>query len=158
MLTKNGSKESAKGKPAKPISPIATKQNHVKKDQIKKGRGLQEIASERETQSKSEKGNGGIEREYSSPASSCKVTFRLPREVTGVAKKASLVGDFTHWEKGALPMKRLKSGDFEITLELPSNAEYRFRYLIDDCRWENDRHADAFNPNPFGSEDSIIIL
>jgi hypothetical protein len=158
MLTKNGSKESAKEKPAKPISPIATKQNHVKKDPIKKGRGLQEIVSERETQSKSEKGNGGIEREYSSPASSCKVTFRLPREVTGVAKKVSLVGDFTHWEKGALPMKRLKSGDFEITLELPSNAEYRFRYLIDDCRWENDRHADAFKPNPYGCEDSLIIL
>jgi 1,4-alpha-glucan branching enzyme len=157
-MKKNGSKESAKGKPVKPISPIATKQNHVKKDQIKKGRGLQEIVSERETQSKSEKGNGGSEREYSSPASSFKVTFRLPREIAGVAQKASLVGDFTNWEKGALPMKRLKSGDFEITLELPSNAEYRFRYLIDDCRWENDRHADEFKPNPFGSEDSVIIL
>jgi hypothetical protein len=158
MVTKNGSKESAKGKPGKPISTIATKQNHGKKNEIKKGKGLQEIMSERDTQSKSDNGNGGIQRVYSSPASSFKVTFRLPGEVAGVAKKASLVGDFTHWEKGALPMKRLKSGDCEITIELPSNAEYRFRYLIDGCRWENDRHADAFRPNPYGSEDSAIIL
>jgi 1,4-alpha-glucan branching enzyme len=158
MLTKNGSKESAKGKTAKPVSPTATKQNQGKKDQIKKGKGLQEIAPERETQSMPEKGNGDIERKYSSEASSCKVIFRLPCELAGVAKKASLAGDFTHWEKGALPMKRLKSGDFEITLELPSNAEYRFRYLIDEYRWENDPHADAYNPNPYGCDDSVLIV
>lgn len=157
-MTKNGSKELAKGKPVKPVSPVATKQNKGRKDQIKKGKSLQETAPERETQSRPEKGNGGIERTYLPEASSCEVIFRLPGELAGVAKKASLVGDFTHWEKGALPMKRLKSGDFEITLELPSNAEYRFRYLIDECRWENDPHADAYNPNPYGCEDSVLIV
>jgi hypothetical protein len=158
MLTKNGSKESAKGKPVKPVSPATTNQNQGKKDQIKKGKGLQEIVPECETQSMPVKGNGGIERKYSSQASFCKVIFRLPGELAGVAKKASLVGDFTHWEKGALPMKRLKNGDFEITLELPSKAEYRFRYLIDECRWENDPHADAYNPNPYGCDDSVLIV
>jgi hypothetical protein len=158
MVTKNGAKGSAIGKPVKPGSSIATKQNRGKKEQTRKAGCLQEIASERETPGGSEKGNGGIEREYLSRASSCMVTFRLPWEVAGFAKKASLVGDFTNWERDALPMKKLKSDDFEITLELPSNAEYRFRYLIDDCRWENDPHADAFKPNPYGCEDSVIIL
>jgi hypothetical protein len=36
--------------------------------------------------------------------------------------------------------------------------EYKFRYLIDDSRWENDWNADRYIPNSFGSEDSLVIV
>jgi hypothetical protein len=35
---------------------------------------------------------------------------------------------------------------------------YRFRYLLDESRWENDWKADRYEPNPFGSDDSIVDL
>jgi len=31
-----------------------------------------------------------------------------------------------------------------------------FRYLVDGERWENDWAADAYVPNPFGGEDSVV--
>ena len=54
-------------------------------------------------------------------------------------------------------MTRLKSGDFKLTLELPCNKEFKFRYLIDDNRWENDWFADKYIPNEHGSDDSVVI-
>jgi hypothetical protein len=32
----------------------------------------------------------------------------------------------------------------------------RFRYLLDGERWENDWTADAYVPNSFGSDDSVV--
>jgi hypothetical protein len=53
-------------------------------------------------------------------------------------------------------MKRRKDGRFSVTLSLTAGQQYRFRYLVDGERWMNDPAADAYRPNPFGSEDSII--
>ncbi len=33
---------------------------------------------------------------------------------------------------------------------------HAFRYLLDSERWENDRNADGYIPNIYGSNDSII--
>ncbi|MCK5505495.1 MAG: isoamylase early set domain-containing protein [Thermodesulfovibrionia bacterium] len=55
-------------------------------------------------------------------------------------------------------MKKLKNGNFKITLKLSRNREYRFRYLIDADRWENDWHADKYVPNSFGCDDSLVIV
>jgi 1,4-alpha-glucan branching enzyme len=57
-----------------------------------------------------------------------------------------------------MPMKMLRNGNFEIILELPAGREYRYRYLIDGCRWENDWCADNYSPNPYGCDDSVLIL
>jgi 1,4-alpha-glucan branching enzyme len=53
-------------------------------------------------------------------------------------------------------MKMLKNGSFSLTVALDSGRSYRFRYLLDDGRWENDWEADAYAPNKFDSEDSIV--
>ena len=55
-------------------------------------------------------------------------------------------------------MIRLKSGDFKVTLNLDAHREYRFKYLIDDDRWENDWCADRYVPNEHGSDDSLLVL
>jgi len=100
----------------------------------------------------------GIKKQYLKSRPACKVTFRLPKEAAPDAQKVSIVGDFNNWDKGAAVMKRLKSGEFTITLELETGREYCYRYLIDDARWENDWCADRYRPNPFGCDDSVIVL
>ncbi len=84
----------------------------------------------------------------------CKVTFELPKEVQ--AETAMVVGDFNNWDPNATPMKRKKDGAFSTAVNLEAGKEYRFRYWLDNSRWENDWHADAYLPNRFGSEDSVV--
>ncbi|VAX33908.1 hypothetical protein MNBD_NITROSPIRAE03-874 [hydrothermal vent metagenome] len=100
----------------------------------------------------------GIRKQYLKSRPACKVTFRLPKEAAPDAQRVSIVGDFNNWDKGAAVMKRLKSGDFTLTLELEAGREYCYRYLIDATRWENDWCADRYRPNPFGCDDSVIVL
>ncbi len=109
---------------------------------------------------KSPKSNGshGIKKQYLGAGARCRVTFRLPRQAAPDAKVVTVVGDFNNWNVTEAQMERLRSGDFKLTLELPSNKEYRFRYLIDFNRWENDWCADQYVPNPFGCDDSLVIV
>lgn len=84
----------------------------------------------------------------------CKVTFELPVEAG--AKTAHVCGDFNEWSPTATPMKRRKDGSLAATVALEAGRRYRFRYLLDDGRWENDWTADAYVANDFGGEDSVI--
>jgi 1,4-alpha-glucan branching enzyme len=93
---------------------------------------------------------------YSSTGKKCRVTFKLPKEVH--AKRAHLCGEFNDWSHTAHPMKRLKDGGFSTTISLDSDREYRFRYLLDGERWENDWEADDYRPNEFQTDDSILKI
>jgi hypothetical protein len=55
-------------------------------------------------------------------------------------------------------MKRRKQGGFSTRISLRSGRTYRFRYLLDGRRWENDWAADGYVPNSFGTEDSLLKL
>jgi 1,4-alpha-glucan branching enzyme len=83
------------------------------------------------------------------------VTFSLPAEVAGAA--VVVVGDFNEWSLDANPLKRRKDGSFRVKLELPKGGRWRFRYLVDGWRWENDWAADDYEPNAHGSEDSVVL-
>ena len=91
-----------------------------------------------------------------------KVTFRLPKEAASEATNVNLVGEFNNWDKSALPMTRLKNGEFKVTLDLPVGREYHFRYLISNPEgtcWENDWSADKYAPSGFnGDENSVLVL
>ncbi len=100
----------------------------------------------------------GFKKQYLKSGNSCRVTFRLPKDAAPKAHKVAIVGDFNDWNLSKTRMKKLKNGDYSITLSLHSKREYRFRYLIDDNRWENDWGADKYIPNPFGCDDSVIIV
>jgi 1,4-alpha-glucan branching enzyme len=82
------------------------------------------------------------------------VTFRLP-EVAG--ERANVVGEFNGWSPEATPMER-RDGSFVTEVELPIGRAYRFRYLLDGERWQNDWAADAYGPNEYGGDDSVIDL
>jgi hypothetical protein len=80
-------------------------------------------------------------------------TFRLPASVG--ADEVWLVGDFNAWSHTAHPMVR--DGDwFTISIELDPGRTYRYRYLLDGDRWENDWSAEAYTANEFGSDDSLV--
>jgi len=54
------------------------------------------------------------------------------------------------------PHEARKDGSFTLTISLKPGRRYRFRYLLDGERWENDWAADAYVSNPFGSDDSVV--
>ena len=84
-----------------------------------------------------------------------RVGFSLPPEVD--AEKVVVCGEFNGWG-ASLPMKRLKSGEWRASMALDTGRCYRFRYLLDGFRWENDWAADDYVPNPFGSDDSVVSV
>jgi hypothetical protein len=84
------------------------------------------------------------------------VTFTLPGEVG--AGDVALCADFNGWTAGSIPLSRGGDGAWQVTVPLEPGNTYRFRYLLDGERWENAWHADRYEPNPFGSDDSVIIV
>lgn len=99
-----------------------------------------------------------LKKQYLKSRPTCKVSFRLPAAIVGAGTAVALAGEFNNWNPGADKMKRLKNGDFTLTKELDTGREYRFRYLIDEDRWENDLSADRYVPNPFGTDDSVVSV
>ena len=89
----------------------------------------------------------------------CKVTFELPKDAAVSADRVNIVGEFNEWDLNSTPMKRRKDGSFTVTLELATQREYQYRYLIDGSEWENDWNADEYVPTPYGdSENSVVVL
>ncbi|MGA7670443.1 MAG: isoamylase early set domain-containing protein [Nitrolancea sp.] len=97
-----------------------------------------------------------INKEYTKTRRSCRVTFELPADVN--AQSAMVVGDFNDWDKSATKMKKSPNGGFNATVSLKPGNEYRFRYLLDGERWENDHAADRYDPNDHGSDDSVVVV
>ena len=89
----------------------------------------------------------------------CKVTFNLSKEQAKDASNVHLVGEFNDWEIGANPMRRQKDGSFTVTLDLPTDREYQFRYLIDGEIWISDPESDKHAFSPFGDcENSVVTV
>lgn len=101
----------------------------------------------------------GIRKQYFKTKPLCRVSFLLPGIAAPAAANVCIVGDFNNWSITQHPMKRLKNGDFSIVLDLEPGREYQFRYLIDECRWENDWKADKYVASCYGDcENSVVIV
>ena len=97
-----------------------------------------------------------LTKNYSKTGNYCRVTFKLPPEVD--AEWAAVCGEFNDWDPEATPLRALKAGGFSTTISLETGRSYRFRYLLDGERWENDWQADDYVPNAYGGEDSVVNL
>jgi 1,4-alpha-glucan branching enzyme len=65
-----------------------------------------------------------------------------------------LVGDFNEWSYAATPMRR-RGTRFTATLKL-APGRYRYQYLVDGERWENDWAADDYEETPAGAYVSVL--
>ncbi len=88
--------------------------------------------------------DGNTEVEFHMPASEWITTLRL-------------LGDFNQWNGEAHPMARNEDGSWSLTVTLAPGA-YRFRYFANDETWANDDAADAYVPNEYGSENSLVQI
>jgi hypothetical protein len=85
-----------------------------------------------------------------------RVTFTVDPRVG--AQAAAVCGEWNDWSADADVMRRDAEGGFSVTVDLDAGRTYRFRYLLDGRRWDNDWAADAYVRNDFGGDDSVVDL
>jgi 1,4-alpha-glucan branching enzyme len=99
-----------------------------------------------------------IKKQYIKSKKECKVTFELEKDVCENAVIVNLVGDFNDWDKQATPLKKQKDGSFKVSLTLPADKDFQFRYLIDSKKWENDWSADKYVSSSFAGVDNSVVI
>ncbi|MCA9970724.1 MAG: isoamylase early set domain-containing protein [Anaerolineales bacterium] len=94
-----------------------------------------------------------LKKKYLKTKDICEVTFEL--DANG-ASSAAVVGEFNNWEP--IAMKKAKKADspFRVTVRMPKNSEFQYRYLVDGEVWVNDAAADAYRANEHGSDNSVV--
>ena len=83
-----------------------------------------------------------------------RVTFAVPA-IDG-CESLCLVGDFNEWNPTLHAMHRNDDGSWSLTLELEPGREYQYRYCTGGGIWHTDPAADAYAPNPYGSDNSVV--
>jgi 1,4-alpha-glucan branching enzyme len=99
-----------------------------------------------------------LKKKYLASKPECKVTFKLDKDVAGDYKEVTLVGDFNNWDQSKHQMKKLKSGDFSITINLENGNDYQFKYLANKTEWLNDDEADQLVVNEFQGHNSVVTV
>ncbi|MGR8012128.1 isoamylase early set domain-containing protein [Streptomyces hypolithicus] len=69
------------------------------------------------------------------------ITFVIPAEQA--CGHVSVVGDFNDWQPGAHPFVEREDGTRCVTVTLPKEQRFGFRYLAHGDYWFNDGQADA---------------
>ena len=92
----------------------------------------------------------------SATADAVEVTFSLPPDVR--ADRVALSGESNSWSVEDIKLERVDGGPWQVTVALEPGRSYRYRFLLDGERWENAWQADGYVPNPYGSDDSIVIV
>ncbi|PIB34181.1 glycoside hydrolase [Reichenbachiella sp. 5M10] len=98
-----------------------------------------------------------IKKQFFKSKDVCKITWSIDKKNVPGAENISLSGDFNNWSLSSHPLKKMKSGDFKLVLELPKDKEYQFRYLVDGTTWINDEEADGFVNNQVSNESNCIL-
>ena len=99
-----------------------------------------------------------LKKSFSKDGKKCTVTFSVPAEAANNVSKINLAGDFNSWSSTDTPMKKAKDGSFSVKVELDTDCEYQFRYLLDGTKWENDWKADKYIPAPYSNADNSVVV
>jgi 1,4-alpha-glucan branching enzyme len=92
-----------------------------------------------------------VKKRFFKTKNDCEVAFELD---SSEAKQVELVCEANGWKP--IPMKKAKTGKFRTRIRVPKEHRYEFRYLVDRKSWVNDEQADAYLPNRFGGQNSVI--
>ncbi len=83
----------------------------------------------------------------------CKVTFTVDAKESNTA---AVIGDFNNWNPSEGELSKLKNGTFKGVFEVPKDASYEFKYVVDGA-FVNEVEADSFKWNDFaGAENSVL--
>lgn len=99
-----------------------------------------------------------LKKSFSKDGKKCTVTFSVSAEAAKNVSKINLAGDFNSWSSTDTPMKKAKDGSFSVKIELDTDCEYQFRYLLDGTKWENDWKADKYIPAPYSNADNSVVV
>jgi 1,4-alpha-glucan branching enzyme len=72
------------------------------------------------------------------------------------AQAVAVTGSFCGWAPEGLPLKKGRRGVWKATLQLPP-GRYEYRFVVDG-EWRDDPLADERVPNPFGSENCVLVV
>jgi 1,4-alpha-glucan branching enzyme len=73
------------------------------------------------------------------------------------AKAVAIAGTFNGWDSTRTPLRAADgSGVWKVTMPLPQ-GRYEYRFIVDDG-WVSDPQAKESVPNPFGGQNSVIIV
>ncbi len=96
-----------------------------------------------------------IKKQFTKTKSLCKVTFSIAAKE---AQTAAVIGDFNNWNTQEGALTKLKNGTFKGIFDLPKDATFEFKYIIDGI-YLNEPEADGFKWNSYaGAENSVLEL
>lgn len=72
------------------------------------------------------------------------------------AKEVVVSGEFNGWAKDQIRLSANGNGQWQATLDLPP-GEYQYRLLIDG-EWRDHPEAQKRLPNPFGTENCVLVV
>lgn len=99
-----------------------------------------------------------LKKQYLKSKPVCKVTFSMDKEAVAGAGKVDLLGEFNNWNTAEpVSMKKLKNGTFKVTIDLPSETEFQYKYLLDGEKWINDDSADKYINSGLGAEENSVV-
>ena len=69
------------------------------------------------------------------------------------AMSVLLVGDFTHWQQGGIPMRKGKGGIWTATVSL-APGKHNYRFMVDG-EWRDDPECTLRVANPYGTQNMV---
>jgi 1,4-alpha-glucan branching enzyme len=100
-----------------------------------------------------------LKKQYLKSKPVCKVTFSMDKNTVSGAKNVDLLGEFNNWNTAEpVKMKLLKNGTFKVTIDLPAEKEFQFKYLLDGENWMNDNKADKYVNSGIGAEENSVVV
>ena len=70
------------------------------------------------------------------------------------ASNVQLVGDFTQWQEKPIQLKKEPTGVWRTSVELTPGT-HRYRFIVDG-QWCDDPTCAMHEPNPYGTQDSVL--
>jgi 1,4-alpha-glucan branching enzyme len=74
------------------------------------------------------------------------------------AHRVCVSGEFNGWNPGQGAFTKTEDGVWRFEIDAPAPGRYRYKFLIDDTRWIEDPANEARESNPYGSQDSVLVV
>lgn len=74
------------------------------------------------------------------------------------AKRVSLVGDFTSWQKDMISLHKISENRWRVDIPLLPEGIYRYKFLIDNTKWSEDPNNSNKENDHYGGQNSILMI